>query len=42
MIKRGRLSGGAPCQLPMIIRQWRKNAFGVRKNPKPTVSVTAI
>ena len=33
---------GAQCQLPMIITQWRKNAFGVRKNPKQTVSATAI
>jgi hypothetical protein len=33
---------GAQCQLSMIIRQWRKNAFGVRKNPKPRVSATAI
>ena len=38
MVKWGR----AQCQLPMIITQWRKNAFGVRKNPKQTVSATAI
>ena len=37
MVKRG-----AQCQLPMIIKQWQKNAFGVRKKPKPTVSATAI
>jgi hypothetical protein len=33
---------GAQCQFPMIIEQWQKNAFGVRKKPKPTVSATAI
>ena len=35
MVKRG-----AQCQLPMIIKQWQKNAFGVRKKPNPTVSAT--
>jgi len=25
----------------MIIEQWLKNAFGVRKKPNPTVSATA-
>jgi hypothetical protein len=25
-----------------IIKQWQKNAFGVRKKPKPTVSAMAI
>jgi hypothetical protein len=33
---------GAQCQLVMIIKQWQKNAFGVRKKPKTTVSATAI
>jgi hypothetical protein len=32
----------AQCQLPMIIEQWLKNAFGVRKKPKPTMNAKAI
>jgi hypothetical protein len=32
----------AQCQLPIIIEQWLKNAFGVRKKPKPTMNAKAI
>jgi len=32
----------AECQLPLIIAQSLKSAFGVRKNPKPTMNGKAI